>query len=40
MDNKLHKDVILKDLLGEKVELVTVQSLSPYIGPRILKSVK
>ena len=29
----------LEELLGKKVELVTKQSLSPYIGPHILKTV-
>jgi predicted nucleotidyltransferase len=30
----------LEDLFGKKVELVTIQSLSPYIGPHILKTVE
>lgn len=30
----------LDDLFGCKVELVTKQSLSPYIGPHILKTVE
>lgn len=30
----------LEALLGRKVELVTKQSLSPYIGPHILKTVE
>jgi uncharacterized protein len=30
----------LEELLHNKVELVTVQSLSPYIGPHILKTVE
>jgi len=29
----------LEDLLGAKVDLVTKQSLSPYIGPHILNTV-
>jgi len=29
----------LEDLLGKKVDLITQQSLSPYIGPHILKNV-
>jgi len=29
-----------EELLGKKVELVTKQSLSPYIGPHILKTVE
>ncbi len=30
----------LEELLGEKVELITKQSPSPYIGPHILKTVE
>ena len=30
----------LEDLLGRKVELRTPESLSPYIGPHILKEVE
>jgi uncharacterized protein len=30
----------LEDLFGRKVELMTTQSLSPYIGPQILKTVE
>ncbi len=30
----------LEDLFHKKVELVTLQSLSPYIGPHILKTVE
>jgi predicted nucleotidyltransferase len=30
----------LEDLFDRKVELVTRQSLSPYIGPHILKTVE
>ena len=30
----------LESLLGRKVEIVTPQSLSPYIGPHIIKSVE
>lgn len=30
----------LEDILGRKVDLVTLQSLSPHIGPHILKAVK
>jgi len=30
----------LEGLLGRKVELVTKQSLSPYIGPHILNTVQ
>lgn len=31
---------LLEDLLGRKVELVTPQALSPYIGPHILNEVE
>lgn len=30
----------LEELFHQKVELVTLQSLSPYIGPHILKTVE
>ena len=30
----------LEDLFNRKVDLITLQSLSPYIGPHILKSVE
>jgi predicted nucleotidyltransferase len=30
----------LEDLFNKKVDLVTPQSLSPHIGPHILKSVE
>jgi len=30
----------LEDLFGRKVELVTRQSLSPYLSPQILKTVE
>jgi len=30
----------LEDLLGRRVEVVTRNGLSPYIGPRILKEVE
>ena len=30
----------LEELLDHKVDLVTLQSLSPYIGPHILKTVE
>lgn len=37
--NFLALNYYLEDLFDTKVELVTKQSLSPYIGPHILKSV-
>ena len=30
----------LEELLGKKVELITKHSLSPYMGPHILKTVE
>jgi len=30
----------LEELLGRHVELVTIESLSPHLGPHILKEVK
>ena len=30
----------LEDILGRKVDLVTKESLSPYIGPKILAEVE
>jgi uncharacterized protein len=30
----------LEELLGRRVELVTVEALSPYIGPRILSEAE
>ena len=30
----------LEELMGRKVELITKESLSPYIGPHILKEVQ
>lgn len=39
-DNFMDLSFFLEDLLGRKVELVTPESLSPYIGPRILREVE
>jgi uncharacterized protein len=36
----LSLNYFLEDLFGKKIELVTLQSLSPYIGPHILKTVE
>ena len=30
----------LEEILGRKVDLITVESLSPYIGPHILQEVE
>ncbi len=39
-DNFMELSFYLEELLGRKVELVTAQSLSKYIGPHILKQVQ
>lgn len=38
--NFMHLCYYLEELLGKKVDLVTTQSLSPYIGPHILNTVE
>lgn len=39
-DNFMELSFYLEDLFGRKVELVTLQSLSKFIGPHILKEVQ
>ena len=39
-DNFMHLAFFLEDLFGRKVDLITVESLSPYIGPHILREVE
>jgi len=39
-DNFIDLSFLLEDLLGHKVEIITPQALSPYIGPHILKEVE
>jgi predicted nucleotidyltransferase len=39
-DNFMRLASFLEDLFGRRVDLVTVGSLSPYIGPRILEEVE
>jgi predicted nucleotidyltransferase len=39
-DNFMDLSFFLEDLLGRKVEVVTPQSLSKYIGPHILKEAE
>ncbi len=39
-DNFMGLAFLLDDLLGRRVELVTPESLSPHIGPHILREVK
>lgn len=38
--NLMDLGYFLEDLLGRKVELITRDSLSPFIGPHILKEVE
>lgn len=38
--NFLALNYYLEEIFGRKVELVTKQSLSPYIGPHILRTVE
>jgi hypothetical protein len=39
-DNFMQLSFFLEDLFGRAVDLVTVESLSPYIGPHILAEVE
>lgn len=39
-DNFMNLAFFLEDLFDRKVDLVTPESLSPYIGPKILQEVK
>lgn len=39
-DNFMDVSFLLEDLLGRKVEVVTPEALSPYIGPHILAEVE
>ena len=39
-DNFMELGFFLEELTGRKIELLTPQSLSPYIGPHILKEVE
>lgn len=39
-DNFMQLSFFLEDLMGRRVELITPESLSPYMGPRILKDVE
>lgn len=39
-DNFMDLSIYLEDLLGRDVELVTRQSLNPYIGPHILNEAE
>lgn len=39
-DNFMDLSFFLEDLLGRRIELVTPEALSPYIGPHILREVE
>jgi len=39
-DNFMHLSFFLEDLFGRAVDLITIESLSPYIGSRILDKVE
>lgn len=39
-DNFMELSFLLEDTLQRRVELITLDSLSPYIGPRILEEVE
>lgn len=39
-DNFRELSFLLEDLLGRKVDMVTPEALSPYIGPYMLKEVE
>ncbi|WAC07998.1 MAG: nucleotidyltransferase family protein [Thermodesulfobacteriota bacterium] len=39
-DNFMEVAFLLEELLGRKVELITLEALSPYIGPHILREVE
>lgn len=39
-DHFMQLAFFLEDLFGRKVDLITTESLSPYIGPHILREVE
>lgn len=39
-DNFMNLSFFLEDILGRPADLVTVEALSPYIGPHILEEVE
>ncbi len=39
-DNFMSLSFLLEELLGRRVELITPESLSPHIGPRLLEEVE
>ena len=39
-DNFIHLALFLEDLFNRRVELITPEALSPYLGPRILQEAE
>jgi len=39
-DSFMELSFLLEEILGRKVDLITPESLSPYIGPKILSEVE
>ena len=39
-DNFMHLSFLLEEVLQRRVELVTLEALSPHIGPYVLKEVE
>jgi predicted nucleotidyltransferase len=39
-DNFMNLSFFLEDIFGRSVDLITVEALSPYIGPHILEEVE
>ncbi len=39
-DNFIQLAFFLEEILGHRVELITIDALSPYIGPHIIKEVE
>jgi predicted nucleotidyltransferase len=39
-DNFMHLIFFLEEVFGRKVEVITPESLSPYVGPHILREVE
>ena len=39
-DNFMHLAFFLEELFGRKVDLITTESLSPHLGPHILREVE
>jgi predicted nucleotidyltransferase len=39
-ENFMNLSFFLEDIFGRSVDLVTVEALSPYIGPHILEEVE